>query len=261
MEWIPLGTNGFFPSFGRETMSFLVIADDRALLLDAGTGVGRLAEPELAKRLASCERLDVILTHYHLDHVVGLSYLPALWQKGLQVHAPQAPLVDAPARASLERLVSPPFFPKTLAAHEPPVVVVPYAARDLVVGPFELRLRRQRHAGGSVGIRIGSNLAYVTDSEVDEGTLDLAGGVDTLLHEVWWTDAEAAAAGFAPNGHSWAGGVADLANRAGVRCLSPVHHHPRRGPAEIGALARDLAAASVCDVRLAREGQTYATGH
>jgi ribonuclease BN (tRNA processing enzyme) len=120
-----------------------------------------------------------------------------------------------------------------------------------------LRLRRQRHAGGSVGVRVGSALAYVTDSEVDEATIDLARGVDTLLHEVWWTDAEAAAPGFAPHGHSWAGGVADLADRAGVRRLAPVHHHPRRGPEELEALVGGLAAAAACEVLAAEEGREY----
>ncbi len=260
MRWIPLGTNGFFPSFGRQTMSFLVLAGDEALLLDAGTGVGRLAEPALAARLGTCTGLDVLLTHYHLDHVVGLSYLRTLWAGPLTIHAPEPPLVDAPARESLARLIGPPFFPRPLANHAPPIEVAPYTRERLTIGAFELALRRQRHDGGSVGVRLGSELAYVTDTELDESTIGFATGVHTLLHEVWWSDEEAAAAGFISNGHSWAGGVADLANRAGVRRLAPVHHHPRRGPAELERLADRLAAAADCEVLLAAEGSEHSTG-
>ncbi|MGH9465487.1 MAG: MBL fold metallo-hydrolase [Thermoanaerobaculia bacterium] len=257
MEWIPLGTNGFFPSFGRQTMSFLVLAGDQALLLDAGTGVGRLAEPALAARLGGCPRLDVLLTHYHLDHVVGLSYLRTLWAGPLRIHAPEAPLVDAPARESLARLIGPPFFPRPLAAHVPPIEVAPYTSERMAIGPFELELRRQRHDGGSVGVRLGSELAYVTDTELDEGTIALAAGVHTLLHEVWWSDEEAAAAGFTSNGHSWVGGVADLADRAGVRRLVPVHHHPRRSSAAVAELAAGLDRRTACEVLLAQEGEAY----
>lgn len=257
MEWIPLGTNGFFPSFGRETMAFLLLADEQALLLDAGTGVGRLTEPALADRLAGCRRLDVLLTHYHLDHVVGLACLPALWRGPLRVHAPDPPLVDAPARESLDRLVAPPFFPRRFGDVEPPIEVLPYSRTRLEVGAFALRLRRQRHAGGSVGVRVGSVLAYATDTEVDESTAELARGVHTLLHEVWWSDAEAAEPGFNPGGHSWSAGVANLASRAGVGRLVPVHHHPRRSPAELEGLTRELAATARCEVLQVVEGQQY----
>jgi hypothetical protein len=49
--------------------------------------------------------------------------------------------------------------------------------------------------------------------------------------------------------------VADLARRAEVGRLVPVHHHPRRSAAEIAELARDLAASSGREVRLAVEGE------
>ena len=46
------------------------------LLLDAGTGLRRLvSEPEL---LDGVRTLDIVLTHFHLDHVCGLAYVPAL---------------------------------------------------------------------------------------------------------------------------------------------------------------------------------------
>ncbi|MGH7338266.1 MAG: MBL fold metallo-hydrolase, partial [Myxococcota bacterium] len=95
LRLLPLGTNGYFPTQGRQTMSYLLVATGAAssagsgagssagsraaLVLDAGTGLGRLAEPELAELLAPIERLDILLTHYHLDHVVGLSFLPGIW--------------------------------------------------------------------------------------------------------------------------------------------------------------------------------------
>ncbi|MGD2114802.1 MAG: MBL fold metallo-hydrolase, partial [Acidobacteriota bacterium] len=76
MRLIPLGTNGYIPTHGRQTMCFLVRFEDRALLLDAGTGVARLLEPRVRELLEGVEQLDVILSHFHLDHVIGLSYLP-----------------------------------------------------------------------------------------------------------------------------------------------------------------------------------------
>ncbi len=46
---IPLGTNGLLPALGRQTQCHLALTDDAAIMLDAGTGVGRLLEPETGR--------------------------------------------------------------------------------------------------------------------------------------------------------------------------------------------------------------------
>ena len=79
-----LGSGGWIPTSRRATCSALVRDDDHALAIDAGTGIGHLVEdPGL---LEGIRRMDIVLTHFHLDHVVGLAYLPAL-------SLPQAPTV------------------------------------------------------------------------------------------------------------------------------------------------------------------------
>jgi ribonuclease BN (tRNA processing enzyme) len=252
---VPLGTNGFIPSFGRQTMSFLLVESGAALLLDAGSGVSRLLEGPVAKLLDGIERLDVLLTHYHLDHVIGLSYLPGVARdRRLRIFAPAPPLTEGGPEA-LGALIAPPLFPITLDRWPMPVEVVPYGGPELEVGPFRLRVRAQRHPGGSAGVRVDDRLAYVTDTVVDPETARFARGVGTLLHEVWLTAAEAEREDAGRTGHSAAPGVADLARRAEVGRLVPVHHHPRRSAAEIAELARDLAASSGREVRLAVEGE------
>jgi glyoxylase-like metal-dependent hydrolase (beta-lactamase superfamily II) len=75
------------PSEQRETTCVLVRDGARALVLDAGSGLRRLVdEPTLLDGVA---RLDVVLTHFHLDHVCGLAYTPAL---------PLRPTLWAPGR-------------------------------------------------------------------------------------------------------------------------------------------------------------------
>ena len=109
LRLLPLGTNGYFPAHGRQTMSYLLTMPGAALLLDAGTGLGRLIEPEVRNHVESLERLDILLTHYHLDHVVGLSYLPGvLGTLPVRIHAPVPPLVALGSEA-LDRLLSPPL--------------------------------------------------------------------------------------------------------------------------------------------------------
>jgi ribonuclease BN (tRNA processing enzyme) len=241
-------------------MSFLVERDGALLLLDAGSGVGRLAEPGPARWLAGADRLDIVLTHYHLDHVIGLSYLPGV-ARGLaiRIHAPAPPLVTAGPEA-IERLIGPPLFPHRIPEWPMPVEVIAYGGGPLEIGPFTLRVRAQRHPGGSVGLRVDDDLAYVTDTVVDPGTEDLVRGVDLLLHEVWLDDREAAREDVGRAGHSAVGPVADLARSAGVRRWAPVHHHPRRDDAGVAALRSEGERRSGLPVLLLDEGAPLDVG-
>ena len=51
--------------------------------------------------------------------------------------------------------------------------------------------------------------------------------------------------------------MAELARAAGVGELVPVHHHPRRSAAELGALVAELGARGGVAVRLAVEGEPF----
>ena len=69
-----LGAGGWIPTGTHATCSALLREGDAAVLIDAGSGIERLvADPSL---LDGVERLELVLTHFHLDHVVGLAYLP-----------------------------------------------------------------------------------------------------------------------------------------------------------------------------------------
>lgn len=265
---VPLGLNGFYPSHGRQTMCFLVDLETPegrvALLLDAGTGVGRLAESTGSSApvpLHDYVRVEVVLTHYHLDHVSGLAALPAAFRAGggrapVRLWAPTLPLVDAEPVEALHRLIAPPLFPHRLDAFQPAIEVRPYrdaADLDELAGSFgtTIRVRRNLHPGGAVGLRFGDQLAYVTDSAPDPekttaentneaGTVGLTQGVDTLMHEVWASAAEAEADPRLLLGHSDTTSVRAMAERAGVRRLVPVHHPPQRDGKAIRTLHDEL---------------------
>jgi len=257
MRLIPLGTNGYFPSFGRQTMSILVLDGDTALLLDAGTGVGRLIEPRIRELLRPVARLDVVLSHYHLDHLIGLSYLGGVFPGPVRIFGPAPPLSDVPPEEALA-VLGPPWFPKRLL-DSPSVEVIAVSRKEWDLDRMPVRMRRQAHPGGSVGIRLGDRLAYCVDAAIDPGARNFLAGAEVLLHEVWLTDEEAAREPPERSGHSAAGPVAALAASAGVERLFPVHHHPKRTGPELEGLVRGMRREGIT-VEIPREGAVLHLG-
>jgi len=257
MRLIPLGTNGFIPTQGRQTMSFLVLAERDAILLDAGSGVSRLLDESLARLLRPYPILNIVLSHFHLDHTVGLTYLTiAAHGKPVHIYPPDRPLVQVSGEAALNELIRPPYFPLTLQRYPLPVAITPIRG-DFQVGSLSVRVRAQEHDGGSIGIRIGDQIAYTTDTIVDPQNVEFVRGVSLLLHELWLDDAEKPAQDATKSGHSYASGVVRLATEAGVERLMIVHHHPLRSTAAIHKTAEAAQGATNVKIIVPEEGKVY----
>jgi len=217
-----LGSGGFAPTETRETACALVRRGDDALLIDCGTGGARLlAEPEL---LAGAERLDVVLTHFHLDHSGGLFYLADLGVPFAVWGAGEA-LEGTPTQELVGRLLGSPFAP--------PGFLGEYTVRELAVGeaevgPFLVRSRIQtRHGNPTLALRLDDALAWCTDTAYDEANVEFVRGVDVLAHEAFH-----AADTTDDTGHTAAGEAARLAAEAGVGRLVLIHVNPDGGDDE-----------------------------
>lgn len=217
-----LGTAGWMPSGGRETSAFLVRANDNALLLDAGTGISRLVtDPGL---LAGIRRIDIVLSHFHLDHVIGLSYLDALKDVEIEVWGPGALLYGVASHDVLRRLLSPPLLRFDLTERIAGVRDVP--GGTFRVNKFTIQTRHQlTHTSPSLAYRVNDDLAYCTDTEYDPGNIEFARGAHLLLHEAWTVTKPV-------RGHSTAAQAAEIAAAADVARLLLVHLPPTR-PAEL----------------------------
>ena len=69
MKLLLLGTGGYHPNQRRHTACLML--PEAGIVLDAGTGFFRV------RQHVATPSLDILLTHAHLDHVVGLTYLLA----------------------------------------------------------------------------------------------------------------------------------------------------------------------------------------
>jgi ribonuclease BN (tRNA processing enzyme) len=234
MEARLLGSGGFVPSDVRETSCVYLREGADVLLLDAGTGLRRLlTEPDL---LDGVERLSIALSHFHLDHTIGLFYLAGFESvPEREVWAPGRIVAGVPAEDVVHRLLDPPF----LTARPEEVVgglvtAVHELDGDFRAGPFSVETRIQpRHVGPTIAMRVDGSLAYCTDTAYDGENVAFARGAPLLLHEAHHAS-ETSDDGM----HCGSGEAAEIAAAAGVERLVLVHVTPWVDEEELVRIAR-----------------------
>ncbi len=181
MKLILLGTAGYHPNDHRQTACLML--PEVGVVLDAGTGFYR------ARDHLCTDELDIFLTHAHLDHSVGITYLFDVIRdrtmRRVTVHAASDKLA-----AIGEHLLAEALFPV-----KPPCELRPLAASVPLAGGGTLSHFPVVHPGGAVGFRLewpGHSLAYVTDTTASDEAqyAEAIRGVDLLVHECNYPDAQ-----------------------------------------------------------------------
>jgi ribonuclease BN (tRNA processing enzyme) len=215
-----LGCGGWFPAQGRHTACALWRRGHNAIMIDAGTGVGRLVErPEL---LADVEKLDILLTHFHLDHVCGLAYLAAIGvPMQTTVWGPGSELYGIPTAELLGPMSHEPFHPVPLDKLDIDVRELP--PDELELDGVRVWLRAQtRHSAPTFGLRLDDEITWITDTAYDPGSAAFAAGCSLLAHESWWTHQRPRNEDI----HSSAAQAATVARDAGIEDLLLIHLPP-----------------------------------
>lgn len=222
MKAVMLGTGGYHPNERRHTAS--IFFPEIGFAFDAGSSFFRI-QPRL-----QTTHLDIFLTHAHLDHICGLTYILVPMLNGqlirVTVHGRTQTLA-----AVKEHLFADPVFP----------LLPEFWFREIEVEDhFDIGLEGVlkwvplEHPGGSVGYRIDwpdRSFAYITDTTTSDDYLEFISGVDVLIHECYFSDEMAE---WAPKtGHSCTTPVANLAREANVGRLILTHidpQHPEDDP-------------------------------
>jgi phosphoribosyl 1,2-cyclic phosphodiesterase len=240
------------------------------VVLDAGTGIRRMAASiDLAVR-----RVDILLTHLHMDHIQGLGFFGPLYQPDMEVHVWGPVSTQMSLRARLMRYLSPPLFPVGLRELPCRLQLHEVGDAEADIGEFRVGTSRVCHPGPTVGYRIadggGKVVTYLPDHEPALGAVTFpslprawtSGGLlaeyaDLLIHDSQYSVHEYP--GHVGWGHSSLRHMLDFGSLVETSHLVPFHHDPEHSDADIDRLMAEAISDAKPSYRVTpgREGMTF----
>jgi phosphoribosyl 1,2-cyclic phosphodiesterase len=264
-----------YSRYGGNTSCVSLEADGHApIIFDMGTGLRPCGQ---ALATDGPFHGTVLLTHLHWDHIQGLPFFGPMSHADalLDVYGPAQE--EGPLDAVFTGVMRPPYFPITPDELHGTVRFHGAGNDDFAVNGAKVRSRWVRHTSPTLGFRVdmeGHSVAYISDHGpgcsddpddfVPHDVLDLADGVDVLIHDSQHTCEEFE--GKRHFGHSSVDYAVHVAREAGARRLVLFHHCPTHSDDNVdlmhlyaGALAERVA--GNLEVLAAREGLALELHH
>jgi phosphoribosyl 1,2-cyclic phosphodiesterase len=251
--------------YGGNTACVEVRVGERLFIVDAGSGIIDLGTSVVRQGVKS---VDILLSHLHHDHILGLGFFEPLFREGVTVTLHCGHLGGQSAEEALGFFFRPPLFPIPINEIAADLRYSGFKAGETLTFPDGIAVRTcpLNHPGGACGYRFDHrqrSVAYLSDMEhtadgPPKGLVNFVTGADLVIYDGMFTEEEYDH--YRGWGHStWNAGVA-LCREAGAKSLALFHHHPRRTDVDLDLIEAELSLAlpgSFC----AREqhSTTYAT--
>jgi ribonuclease BN (tRNA processing enzyme) len=229
-----LGTNGWYDTDTGNSICTLIETEKASIILDAGNGFYKL---DRYRASDDGREAYLLLSHFHLDHVVGLHTLNKFrFPQGLTVCGPTG------SRDILNTFVNRPFtapladLPYNTTIHE-----MPEEKNNLGI---TVDAKPLLHADPTIGYRIeadGKVISYCPDTGYCENAVELSRSADLLIAECAYRSGQGSESWPHLNPET----AARIACEAGAKCLALVHFDAQLYPTledrrESEAVARGL---------------------
>jgi phosphoribosyl 1,2-cyclic phosphodiesterase len=221
-------------TMGGDTTCVEIIAGDKLLIMDAGTGIRPLGLNLMQRYYKNTIEAHILLSHTHWDHICGIPFfVPAYIPTNTVMVYGSHPNLEERIRNQQDFK----YFPAALA---PAFRIVqlstnePFGKEKFKIGAVDIETIPLHHPGGSFGYKIsrkGKTVVFATDAEYKELSIDALqiyvdffNNADLVIFDAQYTFFE----NFEKEdwGHSNVFTGIDIALKAGVKKLVFTHHEP-----------------------------------
>ena len=211
-----------FMEYGGNTSCFSVKRENHVIIFDMGTGLTRLGRELIKQKIM---RFDVLLSHLHIDHLLGLFSFQPLFCPGIEMHI----YGRIGLEEDIRKLLSPPWYPLGLEDFSAKIhfhEIEP--EKSFHLGEFLVSTIKGNHPNGSILYRLdsdGESFVYALDCECDRETFlqlsEFAYGSDLMVWDSYFIEKD-----FKKGwGHStWKQGI-EIAQEANIGRVLIAHYH------------------------------------
>jgi phosphoribosyl 1,2-cyclic phosphodiesterase len=247
------GTRGSIPTpaswtrvYGGNTSCVEARFDDTIFICDAGSGIRELGKDLLARQ-PQPNRLHLMISHTHWDHIQGFPYFAPAYLKTMLIQVYGQNAGDPSAYRVLSGQMSSDYFPVSFKDLGASIVADHLNGGRKNIEGVDVRSFALNHPGGCFGFcfeKDGRKIVYATDNELEIQAGDLFPDLENsgplrrfpaeLVRvaqeaDLMILDAQYDEAGYAAKrkwGHSCCFSATDLAVRANAKNLALFHHDP-----------------------------------
>jgi len=245
---IPVSGNQYLKYGGDTTCIEIISKTGDIIIVDAGTGIRRLGNSLLKRKLC---RYYLLFTHAHWDHILGIAFFRPLQFSNVCISIQDRMFSDVTTKDVLTEVMKTPFFPIGLGGLNADIRFDKTLNTSFSIGPIQVETIALNHTGGGLGYKFmedGKTFVFLTDNELGfrhskglgfNDYLDFAKNADLLFHDGEYTRDE-----YMDKkswGHSSIPDVINLAVNANVKKLGLFHLNQDRTDAHMDQIVAECA--------------------
>jgi len=229
---------------GGNTTCVEVSCGKEVLIIDAGTGIRKLGEELLRRRVSA---INIFITHSHWDHIQGFPFFLPIYSSKTKINVLGCSNSYKRLKEILSHQMSQEYFPVSFADLKSTIKFYDTCHDSYDFKGFQLEFIETNHPVFTRGLKLisgNSSFVFITDNELHQENpkipfsrfVEFCRGATCLVHDAQFSEREyKERRGW---GHSTYEQVITLAKEAGVRNLGFTHHDPNRKDTDLRALER-----------------------
>lgn len=230
--------------YGGNTTCLEVDLDGQVMIIDAGTGIRKLGEDLIKRKL---HELTLFITHSHWDHIQGFPFFTPIYSAKTAINIIGCTNSYKQLKDILSNQMSYEYFPISFFDLKSRIKFTETCDNYFEINGYKINTIRNNHSIFTSGIKIqknGKSFVFITDNELLSRNpitpfrefVEFCKGATYLVHDSQFTEQEYSnRQGW---GHSTFEQSISLANDAGVKNLCFFHHDPNRQDKELSLLTR-----------------------